>query len=89
MERTGLTKTNFNRKVEQVARLEYNHAMRMNQFKPLHMCRKDARTKVDELHFIVDHKRYEGMREYDYKVERAVEAGRSTIYYKGRDISIM
>lgn len=89
MERTGLTKTNFNRKVEQVARMEHNHALRMGQFKPLHMYRKDARAKVDELHFIVDHKKYEGMREYDYKVERAVEDGRSTIEYRGRTISIM
>lgn len=89
MERTGLAKVDFNRKVEQIARQEHNHLMRTGNYKPLPMCRKDARAKVDEQHFITAHRKYMGMREYDYLVNRAVENGESTIFYKGRHISIM
>lgn len=89
MERTGLAKIDFNRKVEQIARQDRNNRMRTGQYKPLPMCRKDAKAKVEELHFITAHRKYMGMREYDYLVNRAVECGEGTIFYKGRTISIM
>lgn len=89
MERTGLVKVDFNHKVEQVARQDHNHRMRIGQYKPLPVCRKEAKEKVEELHFIIAHKKYIGMREYDYLVTRAVECGEGIIFYKGRHISIM
>lgn len=89
MNRTGLTKVNYQHKITHYANLEHNHALRQGKFIPKQLCRKNAEKKVKELHFIVEHKKYEGMREYDYKVERAVENGQGTIEVNGRTISIM
>jgi hypothetical protein len=89
MEKTGLTRAKYNIEIARVAHTIHNNFLKLGTFWPMQMCRKEAQKKVEEAHFIVDHRKYEGMREYDYKVERAVELGHSTIFYKGRDISIM
>jgi len=89
MNRTGLTKENYQNKITHYAHLEFNHAMRIGKFVPKQVCRKNAEKKVKELYFIVEKKHHEGLREYDYELERAVENGQSTIEVNGRTIKIM
>ena len=89
MGRTGLTKTKFNSKIQLLAIQEHRKCMNRGLFKPIQLCRRDAKAKVEKEHFIVENAFLEGASEYDYLVNKAVETGRSIIVYEGRTISIM
>lgn len=88
MNRIGLTKSKFNRKVEEIARKQYNKDLMMGLASTIKMHRNKAVHKAYEEYFIIDHEMYSGMSEYDYLVARAVEQGRSTIEYQGRTVKI-
>lgn len=89
MYRKGLTKANYDHKINHYANLEFNHQMRRGQFKPKQVCRREAERKVEDLYFIVDHKSQEGQNEYAYLSDKAVENGEGSIFINGRIINIM